>query len=38
MSQRRIEKEDKVNFNDAWFSVIFGVVGKRFHNNFKAQF
>jgi hypothetical protein len=39
MSQKRIEKEDKVNFNDAsWSSTIVGVVGKRFHNNFKARF
>lgn len=36
MSQRIIEKEDKVNFNDSWFSTIVGVVGKRFYNNFKV--
>jgi hypothetical protein len=38
MSQRKIEKEDKINFDDAWFNTIVGVVGKRFHNNFKARF
>jgi len=38
MSQKKIEKEDKINFNDAWSNTIVGVVGKRFHSNFKTQF
>jgi len=28
MSQRRIEKEDKVNFNDAWSKLLLGLLVK----------
>jgi len=28
MSQRKIEKEDKVNFNDAWSKLLLGLLVK----------
>lgn len=33
--QRKIEKEDRVKFNDAWSIVVIKDVGEIFHNNFR---
>jgi hypothetical protein len=34
----RIEKEDRVKFNEAWFSISIKVAGERLHNNFRARY
>ncbi len=38
VAQRRIEKEDKTKFNEAWFATFIKVIGKRFHNNFRTSY
>jgi hypothetical protein len=37
-TQRKIENEDKVKFNEAWSTTSIKVVGKRFHNNFRVGY
>ncbi len=36
--QRRIEKENKVKFNDTWSIASVKAIGERFHNNFRLGF
>ncbi len=36
--QRKIENEDRPEFNEAWFVTSIKAVGERFHNNFKAWY
>ncbi len=36
-TQRIIEKDNKVKFNDAWFVVV-KVVSEKFHNNFRIGY
>ncbi len=37
-TQRKIEKEDKVKFNEAWSSTSIRVVGEKLHNNFRVGY
>ncbi len=37
-TQRRIEKEDRTKFNEAWFVISIRATGERFHNNFGARY
>jgi hypothetical protein len=37
-TQRKIDKEDKTKFNDAWFVATIKAISERFHNNFRVGF
>lgn len=36
--QRKIENEDRPEFNEAWSVTFIRTTGERFHNNFKAWY
>jgi hypothetical protein len=36
--QRKIDKEDRAKFNDAWFAATIKATSERFHNNFRIWF
>jgi hypothetical protein len=36
--QRKIDKEDRTKFNDAWFAATIMAISERFHNNFRVGF
>jgi hypothetical protein len=38
VTQKNVEKENKVQFNNAWFVTVVRATSERFHNNFKARF
>ncbi len=37
-TQRRIEKDNRIKFNDVWFIIVVRINNERFHKNVKVGF
>jgi hypothetical protein len=37
-TQRRMEKDNRVKFNDAWSTIVVKVINERFHKNVNIGF